>query len=235
MRKLVTASLALAALGTLVSIRALAQQAPAAAPAAAASQGDWKIGAALIGEPHYQPGFKNFNYVNVSAPKGGLVRLPGASMTYDTLNPILPKGVAADGLGLIYQSLMMRALDETDISGQYTEIADGLKFPGDFSSVTYRINPKARWQDGTPITVEDVIWSFNKTTELNPSQKFYYQHVKSVAKTADREVTFTFDEVGNRELPQIVGELTVLPQKWWEGKDATGKQRDISMGTLGPV
>jgi microcin C transport system substrate-binding protein len=229
MHRLVTASLALAALGV-----AGAVPAHAAAPAAPAA-GDWKIGTSLIGEPHYKPGFKNFDYVNPNAPKGGTVRLSGASMTFDTLNPILPKGVAADGLGLIYQSLMMRALDESDISGQYVEIADGLKFPADYTSVTYRINPKARWQDGTPITADDVVWSFNKTIELNPSQKFYYQHVKSVAKTGDREVTFTFDEAGNHELPQIVGELNILPQKWWEGKDASGKQRDISQGTLEPV
>ncbi len=235
MRRLVKTSLALAALALTGAASTLAQQAPAAPPGAAAAAGDWKIGTSLIGEPKYKAGFKNFDYVNPNAPKGGTARISGAAMTFDTLNPILPKGVAADGLSLIYQSLMMRALDEVDISGQYGEIADGLKFPADFTSVTYRLNPKARWQDGTPITPEDVIWSFNKTVELNPSQKFYYQHVRSVAKSGDREITFTFDEAGNRELPQIVGELTILPQKWWEGKDASGKQRDIAQGTLEPV
>jgi microcin C transport system substrate-binding protein len=236
MRRLVTKSLVVAALIAAAFPALATQPAPAtSAPAAPSAAGDWKFGTALIGEPRYKPGFKNFDYVNPNAPKAGTVRLGSLSMTFDTLNPILPRGVAADGLGLVYQSLMMRALDEVDISGQYGEVADGLRHPADFSSVTYRINPKARWHDGTPITAEDVIWSFNKTVELNPSQKFYYQHVKSVSKTADREVTFTFDQAGNRELPQIVGELTVLPQKWWEGKDAAGKQRDISMGTLEPV
>ncbi len=71
----------------------------------------------------------------------------------------------------------MRAIDEADISAEYGEIADALRFPADYSSVTYRINPKARWHDGQPITPEDVVWSFNETVELNPSQRFYYQHV----------------------------------------------------------
>ena len=78
--------------------------------------------------------------------------------------------------------------------------------------MTYRLNPKAKWQDGMPVTAEDVVWSFNKQTELSPQQKFYYQHVKSVAITGEREITFTFDQTGNRELPEIVGELLILPQ-----------------------
>ena len=80
------------------------------------------------------------------------MRLSGAGQTFDTLNPILDKGVAADGLGLIYESLTMPAIDEADISAEYGEIADAVRFPADYSYVTYRINPKAKWHDGQPIT-----------------------------------------------------------------------------------
>src|SRR5438067_814147 len=239
MRSVVTGAVA-AALFLAAAASAVAQQAqpgpgaPAALAAPAAQAGDWVYSISLQGTPRYKQGFTHWDYVNPNAPKGGTVKLSGANMTFDTLNPILPKGVPADGLGLIYQDLLTRNLDEVDISAEYPELADALKYPADYSWVTYRLNPKAKWQDGTPVTAEDVVWSFNKSTELNPMQKFYYQHVKSVAKTGDREVTFTFDQAGNRELPEIAGELTILPQHWWEGKDANGKQRDISQGTLEP-
>jgi microcin C transport system substrate-binding protein len=196
--------------------------------------GDWQTGVALVGTPHYQSGFTHFDYVNPAAPKGGTVRLDGSNPTFDTLNPILPKGVPADGAGLIYDSLFTPSFDEEDISAEYGEIADAMRFPADFSYVTYRINPKARWHDGTPITADDVVWTFNKTVDLDPSRRFYYRHVVKAEKTAPDQVTFTFDVAGNRELPQIVGQLLILPQHWWEGKDANGKQRDIGESTLEP-
>ena len=196
--------------------------------------GEWRHAMSLIGSPGYPAGFAHFNYVNPDAPKGGTMRMSAASQTFDTLNPIIDKGVVASGLGLIYQSLTMRALDEADISSEYGEIADGLRFPDDYSYVTYRLNPAAKWNDGEPITPDDVVWSFNKTVELNQSQRFYYQHVKTVAATAPDQVTFVFDQAGNRELPEIVGELLILPRHWWEGTDASGKQRDIAKSTLEP-
>jgi microcin C transport system substrate-binding protein len=196
--------------------------------------GDWQTAVSLIGTPHYQSGFQHFDYVNPAAPKGGTVKLNASSETFDTLNPILPKGVAADGLAFLYDTLFTPSLDEEDISARYGEIADAVRFPADFSYVTYRIDPKAKWHDGTPVTADDVIWTFNKTVELDPSKRFYYRHVTKAEKTAPDQVTFTFDVTGNRELPLIVGELNVLPEHWWEGKDANGKQRDIGESTLEP-
>lgn len=223
MLKLSTVSLALALSIATVPV-ATAQETP----------GEWLQGSSLVDEPRYPPDFPYFNYVNPDAPKGGTVRMSGTSPTFDTLNPILPKGVPADGLGLLYESLMTSALDEFDISGQYGQVADGVRFPADYSSVTYRINPAAKWHDGTPITTEDVVWSFEKLVELNPSQANYYAHVTGAEATGEREVTFTFDETGNRELPHIVGQLIVMPKHWWEGTDASGKQRNISESTLEP-
>jgi len=216
-------------LTTVLALMALAPAAPAPARA-----GDWVSATSLIDSPRYPAGFAHFDYVNPDAPRGGVARLAGSSPTFDTLNPILPKGVQADGLGLVYQTLMMQPFDQLDISAQYPEIAEALKFPADYSSVTYRINPAAKWQDGQPITAEDVKWSFDQLVALNPSQRFYYQHVTKAEVTGPNEVTFTFDESGNRELPQIVGQLLVLPKHWWQGSDAKGKKRNIADSTLEP-
>jgi microcin C transport system substrate-binding protein len=203
----------------------------AAAPIAQAQDGEWLNATSLIGEPKYPAGFAHFDYVNPDAPKGGTARL-SVTGSFDTFNPLLPQGEPATGIGLVIESLMTTSMDET--STQYGLLADGMKFPEDFSSVTYRLNPKARWQDGEPVTVEDVIWSFNTMIEISPASAAYYANVVSVEKTGDREVTFTFDQGGNRELPHIVGQVPVLPKHWWEANGPDGAPRDITASTLEP-
>ena len=198
---------------------------------ASAQDSEWRHGTALISEPTYPPDFPYFDYVNVNAPKGGVARLSDNG-SFDTLNPILPKGETPLGLGLMYDTLMTSALDEQ--SAMYGQIAEAMRYPEDYSSVTFRLREGARWHDGTPITPEDVVWSFEKITSLNPSQRFYYQHVVKAEATGLREVTFTFDQTGNRELPHIVGQMLILPRHWWEGKDGAGNSRDIGSGTLEP-
>ena len=234
MKRIPTTIAALAALVASV-VAASADDAVPQGPDGLPPPGEWQHALSLIGAPGYPAGFAHFNYVNPDAPKGGTLRLSALSQTFDTLNPILDKGVAADGLGLIYESLTMRAIDEADISAEYGEIADAVRYPADYSYVTYRINPKAKWQDGEPITADDVVWSFDQAVKLNQSQRYYYQHVTKAEVTAPDQVTFVFDQKGNRELPEIVGELTILPRHWWEGKDANGNQRDIGKGTLEPT
>jgi microcin C transport system substrate-binding protein len=129
---------------------------------------------------------------------------------------------------------MASSFDEIDISAQYGLLAEAMKYPPDYSSVTFRLRPEARWHDGRPITPEDVVWSFQMLIKHNPDQRFYYSHVTKAEITGEREVTFTFDAPGNRELPHIMGQLLVLPKHWWEGKDAQGRQRDIGKTTLEP-
>jgi microcin C transport system substrate-binding protein len=104
--------------------------------------------------------------------------------------------------------------------------------PADFSSVTYRLRANAKWHDGKPITPDDVIFSLDAWKKHSPQLAAYYRHVVQSEKVGEHSVKFTFDMPGNRELPQIVGELTVLPKHWWEGKDAQGRQRDIGATTL---
>ena len=216
-------------ISTLVLAFALAL--PGLALPAFAGEPQWRHGTALMGEPKYPPGFPHFDYVNPKAPKGGLLRMSETG-TFDSFNPILTKGAVAGGINLVNEQLMASALDE--VSTEYGEIADALKYPDDYAWVTYRLNPKARWHDGRPITPEDVVWSFQVIKEHNPSQAFYYQHVVKAEATGEREVTFTFDQAGNRELPHIVGQLTVLPKHWWTGTGADGRPRSIAETTLEP-
>ncbi len=205
--------------------------AAAVSSVAAQSEAPWRHGLSLMGEPKYKQGFKHFDYVNPNAPKGGLVRL-GVDGSFDTLNFVIPRGQPAAGITLIYDTLMAPSMDE--VATEYGLIAESVRYPADYSSVTYKLRAEAKWHDGKPVTPEDVIWTFENLVKLNPNQRFYYRHVTKAEKTAEREVTFTFDSPGNRELPQIVGQLNVLPKHWWTGKDASGKDRDINSGTLEP-
>jgi microcin C transport system substrate-binding protein len=201
------------------------------APAQAQEERTWKHGLSLMGEPSYPPDFKHFDYVNPNAPKGGLVRF-GADGTFDSFNFVIPRGTAAAGITFIYDTLMTGSLDE--VATEYGLLAEAVSHPADFSSVTYRLREDARWHDGQPVTPEDVVWTFENLIKLNPNYRFYYRHVVKAEKTGEREITFRFDAPGNRELPQIVGQLVVLPKHWWTSKDANGKQRDIDAGTLEP-
>lgn len=194
---------------------------------------NWRHGLSLFDELKYQPGFKHFDYVNANAPKGGSVRQI-AFGTFDNFNLVVAgvKGSLAGGLELIFDTLMIGALDE--VSTEYGLLADGVMHPDDFSFVIYRLNPAAKWHDGKPVTPEDVIFSFEAFKKYSPQLSAYYRHVVKAEKTGAREVTFRFDEPGNRELPQIVGQLNVLPKHWWESADKSGKKRDIGATTLEP-
>ncbi|MFK8253792.1 extracellular solute-binding protein [Ancylobacter terrae] len=212
----------------LLGAAARAQEAPAPAAATTAA-GDWRHGLSLLGDLKYPADFKRFDYVNPDAPKGGLVRL-SVDGTFDSLNDTITRGTPAAGLSLIYDNLMASSSDEP--SSEYGLLAEAVRYPADFSSVTFRLRPEAKWHDGRPVTAEDVVWSFETQTKNNPRLGYYYSHVTKAEASGEREVTFTFDQAGNRELPQIVGQLKVMPKHWWTGTDASGKPRDVSQTTL---
>ena len=203
-------------------------------PASAAAQTkNWKHGLSLFGALKYPEGVKNFDYVNPAAPQGGTVRQI-AFGTFDNFNLVVAgvKGSIAMGTELTVETLTTPALDE--VSTEYGLLADAVSFPDDFSSVTYRLRANARWHDGKPVTPEDVIFSFDAFKTNSPQLGAYYRHVVKAEKTAEREITFTFDGPGNRELPQIVGQLPVLPKHWWQGTDKSGNKRDVTQTTLEP-
>ena len=191
----------------------------------------WRHGLSLFGDLKYPAGFKHFEYVNPNAPKGGTARLV-AFGTYDNFNPVVAgvKGSIAQGIDQIYDTLMAPALDE--VSTEYGLLAESVSHPDDFSSVTYRLRADAKWHDGKPVTPDDVIFSFEAFKKNSPQLSAYYRHVVKAEKIGERDIAFTFDGPGNRELPQIVGQINVLPKHWWEGTDASGKKRDVAATTL---
>jgi len=195
---------------------------------------EWRTTSSLIGDSKYGDNFQHYDYVNPNAPKGGTLNsvLLG---TYDSFNPYIVQGTPAAGLvgfggGLLYDTLMEQATDEGSTS--HPLIADAYKYPSDYSSATYRLDPRAKWHDGQPITVDDVIWSFQVLKANSPQYSRYFENVTDAVAVSDREVEFHFNQKGNRELPKILGDLAVLPKHWWEGTDANGKKRDITKPTL---
>jgi microcin C transport system substrate-binding protein len=199
----------------------------------AAQEARWRHGAGLLEEPKYPADFRQFDYVNPNAPKGGLVRL-GAQGTFDSFNIVVAgvKGSPEQGLGLIYETLTTSSFDEPSTS--YGLLAEAFSYPDDYASVTFRLRPQARWHDGQPVTVEDVIFSFETLKANSPTYAFYYANVTKAETVGEREVRFTFNQTGNRELPQIMGQLIVLPKHWWEGTAPDGRRRDVTQTTLEP-
>ena len=194
---------------------------------------EWQHALSLLEKPRYGADFKHFDYVNPKAPVGGLVRM-GAQGSFDNFNPVVSgiKGQLAAGLSLVYETLTVPSQDEVMTS--YGLLAEAMRVATDFSSVTYRLRKEARWHDGLPVTPEDVIFSFNAFKTNSPQYAFYYAHVRAAEKTGERDITFYFDEPGNRELPQIVGQFMILPKHIWTGNGPDGKARDITQTTLLP-
>ncbi len=226
-----------AALFATLALASLSPYGPAAAQDQAPAQAPpWRIGLSLLGEPKHAQPFDHYDYVNPDAPKGGRVRLAIAG-TFDNFNIALMsvsgvsvKGVLEGGVLNVYQNLMTGAQDEA--STEYGEIADAVRFPDDLSSVTFRINPKARWNDGQKLTPEDVVWSFDVQKANNLQTAAYYHDVLKAEVSAPDQVTFTFSTKGNRELPQIVGQLFILPKHWWLANGPDGKPRNIANTSL---
>lgn len=193
----------------------------------------WRHALSLFGDIKYPEGFKHFDYVNPNAPQGGTLR-QSALGTFDNFNTVVSgvKGSIAIGTELYVETLTTPSLDE--VSTEYGLLAEAISYPADYSAVTYRLRAKARWHDGKPITSDDVLYSFDVLKKNSPFYGAYYRHVVKVETTGEREVTFTFDGPGNRELPQIIGQLPVLPKHWWEGSDKSGRKRDVTQTTLEP-
>lgn len=221
-----TAAAALSALGSVAGIPVIG-----AAEAQSAGELPWRHALSLFGKVKYPADFKRFDYVNPEAPKGGVARQIAVG-TFDNFNIVVSgvKGQVAGAVTFIYESLLTPALDE--VSTEYGALAEAVSHPDDFSFVTYRLRPEAKWHDGKPVTADDVIFSLDSFKKHHPMYSAYYSHVVKAEKVGEREVKFVFDAPGNRELPQIVGQLTVLPKHWWEGTDAQGRKRDVSATTL---
>jgi microcin C transport system substrate-binding protein len=193
----------------------------------------WRHGLSLFGDTKYAADFKRFDYVNPDAPKGGVAR-QFVLGTFDSFNIVTVglKGSFAGGVSQIYETLSSQSLDEVEAA--YCQIAEAAAYPDDFSYVIYRLRPAARWHDGKPVTADDVVFSFDVFKKNSPMFSSYFGHIAKCEKIGERDVKFTFDAPGNRELPNITGQLFILPKHWWEGTDSEGRQRDVTATTLEP-
>ncbi|PCI06836.1 MAG: ABC transporter substrate-binding protein [Gammaproteobacteria bacterium] len=169
-------------------------------------------------EPKYSEHYKHFDYVNPAAPKQGKLTLMGLG-TFDSLNPYLLKGISADGLSvLVFESLLEKSLDEP--FSEYGLIADDFYLAKDELSVTFHINPLAKFSNGDAITAEDVKYSFDTlmSKAAHPQFRVYYADVKSAVIIDQLTVRFNFKNK-NRELHMIVGEIPIFSKKWAGDQD----------------
>jgi peptide/nickel transport system substrate-binding protein len=189
-----------------ISLLILALLLPAGRGQAAAAEG-----IAMHGSPRETAGFTHFPYVNPDAPKGGRVTF-AMQGSYDSLNPLIVKGEPADGVrDFVYESLLARANDEPFTL--YGLIAESVETPPDRSYVEFTLDPRAKFSDGAPITVDDVIFSHALLRDHGrPNHRSYYKKVVKVEQTGERKVRFTFDRSGDREMPLIMGLMPVLPK-----------------------
>ncbi|HEX3860325.1 MAG TPA: extracellular solute-binding protein [Stellaceae bacterium] len=186
-------------------------------------------GLSLFGELKYPADFKNFEYVNPDAPKGGTMRL-SAIGTFDTLNPFVIKGVPAAGIGQIFDTLMAQSQDEP--GSEYGLVAERAEVAPDKLSVLFTLRKEAKFHDGSPMTPDDLVWTFDTLRDKGaPAYRSYYGDVIKVETEGERGVRFRFKSAENRELPQILGEMPILSKKYWENKDFGKTTLDPPLGS----
>ncbi len=186
-------------------------------------------GIALHGQPKYGPDFSHFDYVNPNAPKGGEARF-SAIGSFDTFNPFNIKGESAAGISQLFESLMTSSADEP--FSEYGLIAESVEIPDDRSSVMFTIRPQAKFNDGSPVTADDVLFSFETLkSKGSPFFRFYYANIAKAEKLGRWQVKFTFTPGKNQELPLIMGQMPVLSKKYWETRDFEATTLDIPVGS----
>ena len=179
--------------------------------------------------PKYPASFKHFDYVNPDAPKGGTFRQSGFG-GFDSLNPFINKGVTAENVGSIYDTLMRQSLDEPFT--EYGLVADKIEKAPDNSWVRFYLRPEARFHDGHPMRADDVVWTFNTLVSQGaPLYKVYYGDVAEVIAEDPLKVLFKFKHKNNRELPLILGQLPVLPKHWYENREFNRGNLEIPLGS----
>ncbi len=201
---------------------------------------------AVLGTPALPPNFPYFPYVNPRAPKGGEVRLAWHG-TFDNFNPFILRGTAPLGLvgawvimpggsgsgtsvGHVWESLLTGSSDEADAA--YGHLAKTIELPRSRLWIAFDINPAAKFSDGTPVTAEDVAWTFNTLlAQGRPSIKLQFADVKDVEVAGERRVVFHFKSNENRELPLMVGGLPVMPKHFFDGRDFSRPLTDPPIGS----
>ena len=200
--------------------------------AAGAAVAEPKHGIAMYGDPALPPDFVSLPYVNPDAPKGGRITF-GEAGGFDSLNPHILKGRAPYGVGVyVFESLLGRSWDEPFTL--YGLLAESVEIPEDRSWVEFTLHPDAAFSDGTPVTVEDVLWSFETLgTEGHPRYRTAWDKVASAEATGPRTIRFNFN-TEDRELPLIIGLRPILKKAQYEGRDFAESGIDIVPIGSGP-
>jgi microcin C transport system substrate-binding protein len=201
---------------------------------------------AILGKPTLPPDFRYFPYVNPNAPKGGEVTLSSVG-TFDSFNPFILRGTSTRGMvspwvvlpggsgsgssvGHVWESLLTPSADE--ISTGYGHLAETIELPADKLWVAFELRPEAKFSDGTPVTAEDVAWTYRTLLQQGrPSFRIQMADVKDVVVEGPRRVVFHFKSNENRELPLILGGLPVLPKHFFDGRDFTKPLTDPPIGS----
>jgi microcin C transport system substrate-binding protein len=201
---------------------------------------------AVLGQPALPADFPYFPYVNPDAPKGGSATL-GSAGTFDSFNPFILRGTAAFGLtnpwvtlpggsgsgttvGHIWEGLLTGSADEGSVA--YGHLAATIELPADKMWVAFELRPEARFSDGTPVTAEDVAWTYRTLlAQGRPSFRIQYADVADVVVESTRRVVFHFKSNQNRDLPLLVGGLPVLPKHFFDGRDFSRPLTDAPVGS----
>jgi microcin C transport system substrate-binding protein len=189
-------------------------------------------GLSAFGELKYPADFKHFDYVNPDAPKGGRLTTIGTSaiLTFNSFNNFILKGDPAEGLDLLFDTLMTRAMDEPD--AMYGLAAREAELAGDGRSVTFYLRPEAKFSDGSPLTAEDVVFSFNILKEKgHPRIAIQLRDVTEARAIDARTVRYAFKGENTRDLPLIVAGLPIFSKAYYAGKDFAKDSLDPPLGS----
>lgn len=179
--------------------------------------------------PKYPANFKHFDFVNPDAPKGGTLRLSDFG-GFDSLNPFIAKGNSAPQINLIYDTLTFHSLDEPFT--EYGLLAEKIEKDPEHRFVRYYLRPEAKFQDGTPVTAQDVVFTFETLIkDGDPMYRNYYADVDKVVAEDKLRVRFDFKHGDNRELPLILGQLAILPKHWWATRDFNKTNMEPPLGS----
>lgn len=173
----------------------------------------WQHGLTVWGTLKYPPGFAHFDYVNPDAPQGGELKL-AATSSFDSVNPFIVKGNKAPGASTVFESLLVNSLDEPQ--SMYGLIAEKVALSPDRTTADFLLRAEARFHDGSPITADDVVFSFNTLKkDGDPTYRIAYAPVASATAIDARHVRFIFSDTTRRELPLIVGSMPILSKAYY--------------------
>jgi len=192
---------------------------------------EFRHGLSTFGKLKYPADFKHFDYVNPDAPKGGrFSTYGGPPNSFDSFNPFILKGDQATGLGLLFDTLMTRSGDEPD--AMYGLVAKEAAVPPDRMSVTFRLRPEAKFSDGSKITADDVVFSFDTLkAKGHPTYRIVMRDVTKAEALDPGTVRFSFTGELTRDLPTIVAGLPVLSKAYYATRDFEQTTLEAPLGS----